>query len=366
MAVVNDLTVPSTNDFDALTNDYQGKVLVDNIFRGTPFLQKARQNMIGVSGKSWTPLLEYGSESGEWYTSNSQLGTMTTPSTQIATRAAWTLFMYRRKVYLAADVVDQQGSEAIVDIMAAHVKNATESMRMNWSTASMSTVSNACTNVGSIADNITGTVGGLNGHTTGYYWWQSHAIEGTDTWATATSPSLRNLEKMIRSMRNTNGQQDGPDLIVVSEDYWDVLAAQISSNQYAAALQANMTNDVVKWGFSALFLDGVPVVSDRDAPGSAWVPAQSTRTTAAGYEALLLNFNHLKFAYNKGRSFKWDPDGWRRPLDYDAYVNYIYLWGTFGTDSRRALGHVFNVDITQDIDSFTAGTVELPNVSARP
>ena len=218
---------------------------------------------------------------------------------------------------------------------------------------------------------------------------------------------------MIRSIIGTTGER--PDLVVVEDAYWDVLSSQLTRNEYLMALQAHQGNDVVKWGFSSLFVNDVPVVADRDCrgwpisgnllaaedawadtteytvgeevtetaveyvciqdhtsatatnkPGAGtawndyWLVQDTNRKKLLGYEALFLNFDHLKLAYNARRSFKWDPDGWRRPTQYDEYLNFIYAWATIGGDARRTLGRIFNVDITQVPADWTPGVVTLP------
>ncbi len=352
----------NTADLYAMTQAYTPRVLVDNIFVGTPLWLKFRQNMLAIPSYAYQPLIEYAYDSGDWYDAGDQVGTPNTESAQISTQAKFTLAFFRRRITLNAQSVDLQGSSAIVDLLAAHVRSATESMRMSLA-AKLFTGNPAAnpTELGGLdyVCDDTATWGGLAPGS--YAWWEPHIIEGTSTYAVAVSPSLANLAKMCRSVANTTGER--VDMIVVAENFWDKLAGQISANDYAVALASNMNNDVVKWGFSTLFLNdaaGIPIVSDRYATGAAWTAGQSTRATAAGYRAYFLNFNHLKLAFNSRRAFKWDPDGWKRPIDYDQQINFIYFWGNLVGDARRTLGMEYNVDITQEPGDFTASSVTLP------
>ena len=356
-------TVASTSDFDALTTDFTPKVLVDNIFVGTPVLLKFRNNMIAVDGRAWTPLIEYASHDGEWYDEGDIAGTPTTVTGQIARRAKFTLKFYRRKLLLDAQQTDLQGNLALVSVLQAHIKNAINSARVNLSTklftgnpaatpAEMNSLNLACDNLE--AGNDWGDVD-VSTYTT----WKAHVMEGTDTFATAVSPTIENLSQLIQETLYTSGEL--PDLGIVDPAYWRVLVGQIDRDQMAIDLATHKGSDVIKWGFSALFIDGVPFVPDRDCQGAAWVAAQASRDDAAGYQAYLVNFNRLKMAYNRKRSFKWDPDGWRRPTNYDQYLNYYYQWVTIGSNKRWALGRQYNVDITQAPADWVPGTVTIPS-----
>lgn len=351
--------IPSTSDFDALTSDYTPKVLVDNVFRATPVWAKFRQNMIKVDGRAWTPLIQYAQEAGEWYDPGDQLGSPTTPTAQISTRARFTLKFYRHKVLINAQDVDLQGTEAIVDLMKAHVSSATESMRQDLSAKLFS--GNPAANPKQMDSltrivNDTNTCGELDPSSIAV--WKAHIIEGTNTHATAVAPSINNLELLNRETSDTTGEAF--DMFVVHGRYWDVLYGQLTRNEYLMGLTAHSNNDVVRWGFPTFFVDDVPVVRDRDCTGEAWVAGQANRGDAKGYECFGINFNHLKLAFNAKRSFKWEDGGWAKPYDYDQYLNKIYAWITIGTDARRTQGRIFNVDLAMDPTDWRLGTCTIP------
>lgn len=358
-------SVPSSSTFDALTEDYTPRSLIDNIFIGTPVWEYFRRNMMAVSGRAWTPIIEIATEDGEWYDAGDQLGTPTTKTGEIATRATFPLHYYRRKVLLNAQDTDLQGSLAIVDVLKAQVKNATNAMRKNLSAklftgnaganpTEMQGLAYACDNVAAT------TYGGLTG--TAYPTWEAHVMEGASDGVTnfgkEVSPSVENLALLIDTI--IDGTGEAPDLITVLPAYWHILYGQFTRDEYASLRAANASNNTVKWGFSSLFIRDVPIVRDRDMTGAAFTAAQATRANAAGYQAMALNFGHLKLAYNAKRAFKWDPAGWQRPTDYDQYLNKLYFWGSTGTDSRRVLGRVFNVNIAESPDDWSAGEVDLP------
>lgn len=408
--------------FGALTASYVPKVLVDNIFVGTPVLNKLRQHTLPLKGKNWEPIIEYESATGEWYDKGDITTLGTSVSGDIATRAQFVLQFYRKPVLLNAQDTDLQDGAAIIDLMKAYVKNATKKMANDIShkafygnpagdPKTINSLWAACDDV-----DIPQAFGGIAVAEMGV--WKAHTMEGQTTHTVPVSPSLENISKMIRSIIGSTGER--PDLVAVEDAYWDALSSQITRNEYLMALQANAGNEVVKWGFTTLFVNNVPIVADRDCPGwavsdltdgGAWgagndyvigeevkeggnnyvciqahysvaaenQPAEATaaniweqywllqdngasanRMLMGGYQAFFLNFDHLKLAYNSKRSWKWDPAGWRRPTDYDQYLNYIYAWLTIGTDSRRTNGHIFNVDLTQTPADWTPGVVSLP------
>ena len=357
MAVIQDTTIPSTDTFNALTGDYTPRVLVDNIFQGTPVYEYMRRNMKGIGGKSWQPIVEYGNLSGGWYDKGDTLAL--SASGDIATRASFTMKFWTLPVYLWAQDMQLGAGESLVDFMGAYIKNALASMKKDLSpeffegdpTADPKEIDSldiACDNVANW--------GGLDVAT--YPTWAAHVMEGTSTHSVAVSPTLNNISKMIREIEDTTGET--PDLCVVDGDFYDVLLAQYSS-VVTINDQVTRKDPVAKWGFASIMVNGVPIVRDRDMPGQdAWVTGQATRALAKGHQAMFLNWNHLSLAYNKQRSWKWDPDGWRRPETKDAYFNRIYFWGVIGGDSRRTLGRMFNVDIAQASGDWKLGTVTLP------
>lgn len=173
------------------------------------------------------------------------------------------------------------------------------------------------------------------------------------------SPSVANVKMMIRRMRGTN-DGDTPDIVITTEDVWDALAAQVESQPYLQAQAARMSKESVDLGFDALYILGTPVVSDRFVNHDDFNAQGGTRPLALGHEMYFLDFSHLKLGYIPKRAFKWDPDGWVRPDNYDSYLNKLYFWGQCSTDSRRHLGRIFNVAPTQTPDEFTRGEVNLP------
>ena len=238
------------------------------------------------------------------------------------------MYFYRFQVLLPRSDVLLNKAGKLIDLLKSYVKDATEGSRTDLSAAIYdASVTNGPLALTEACDNLEGTAyGGLTpGDGSGYEHWRAHVIEGDLDGSDflAVSPSLENQSKMIRSIRGTCGQNNGPELAVVAEDYWDTLAGQIERNDYLMALAAHASADVVKWGFDSLFVNNVPIISDRDCPGSAFTASQTTRANAAGYQTFYLNFKHMKLAYNREAAWKWDEKGWRKPDNYDDYLNFF-------------------------------------------
>ena len=344
-----------SNTFEAITLVYTPKVLADNIIVGSPTLEYFKKNMLRVPVKGYEPLIEYATLSGTWYGRGEPLPLSL--SGDIATRAHFDLKYYALPVFLAAQDVDGQGEWALVDMMKAYIRNAinSASQQLNediWN----ATPSDSDEMAGlSLACDDASTWGGLSPST--YTSWKAHVMEGEGSYATPVSPTVENLGLMISRIQGTVKKK--PDIVVVAEDYWDVLAAQISDSiVYSATLHQN--NPVVRMGFDAFFVKGVPVTTDRKCPGEDWVSGKSTRAAAKGYQAFFLNFDHIKLLVGSKRSFQWDPAGWRRPEEYDGYFNRFYAWLGIGGDRRAALGRIFNVHIAQNPNDYKAGTVSVP------
>jgi len=350
--------IPSVGDFDAATKDNFGpRVLVDNVFTGTPILKYLKANPMAIKGRAWTPLIRYDKPSMSWYDAGDQFTDAYTPGGQHLTRARFTVKYARMSLSLLAQDVIRQGSYGLVDLLTESIEAGTQGMQEGLNgqvfdgdpTATPAEMDSLTRLV-----NDTDTCGELPPGT--YETWKAHIMEGTGTHAVPVSPSLANLELLNR--RAVEITKEPFDLYVCHPDLWDVLYGQIEKNDYLAARIAYASSNVVRWGFDSFFVNGIPVVSDRDCQGSAWVTGQSTRDTAEGYEVYGLNFNHLKLVIDKTRFMVYR--GWREPDDYDMYINQNFSWLTLGLDSRRCQGRIFNIDITQRPRAFVPGTVTLP------
>lgn len=368
LMATSDRLIPSSSTFNALTRDYVHGYLEDNLWLDTPLLQAFKKRTNYVSGRSEQPLIEYQrASSGGWYGRGEVVSdaVLQQLSDQIATRCKYTLKRYRQPIVIDAWDTDAQGAQAIVKLFNEYVRSGVEGARIDLAESlfngSEDDDPDEITGLDDALDD-TASSGELDPTSTGYEFWRPHFMEGTDTYATAVAPSVENHRLMIRKIKNTVGSK--PQAIVVSEDLWDVLAAQIDPNDNQISRRKN--DDLFDWGFIELSILGVPVIEDLNMLGSAWTASQSTRADAAGYQSFFINFDKLYISANRQRSWKWDPAGWRRPTNMDAQLNFFYAWLQLVCKNRRACGRIWNMDIDMDLNDMAnvgVGTVTRPTAS---
>ncbi len=355
-------TTPSISDIDALLKDYGPKIVVDQVLQGTPTLEYLRRNMLKVGGRAWLTAHSYGRPEGQWYDRGDQI--TITPSEQSATKASVSWSYLVTPLYVWAQDKDLGGGYEIEDIVSLKERETTDGMKHDMATALFAAADVTDGTFLSFDATVNDVVDNLEYATldeTTYEWWQCHSMYSADeaTFATPVSPSIANIKRMLRRMQGTNNGKL-PDVIILGEDYWDALAADFASQSYAYAGAISASVKSVNVGFDTLYIRGVPVISDRYCTETAFDDQGGTRARALGSTAFFLDFSHLKLGYIPSRAFKWDPRGWDRPHDYDAYYNALYFWGQCSTDSRRHLGRIWNVDVTQELDEFVAADVHIP------
>jgi len=348
------MAITSLSTFNALTDDYNEKFFYDNIFRDTATLEYARRNTVNIAGKAWHVPVRIAKSTPAAYARGAQLANPTTISGELGTEAAYTVKYIRLAVLLENQDVILNNQAAIANLLNAYITDAAESMRMYLSSKLFSAQTG--NEIDSLIDACNDSNwGGINPATAGYGQWKCHVMEDTTGSTVPVSPSLANMQYMANTIQITSGK--APPLAVVNEALWNVLAAQVLANPQLAGWRSG---PVVNWGLSAFRLAaGTEVAPDRDCPGSAW-STNADRVTAAGYEALFLNWDHVKLGVIPERNFKWRDKGWDEPDDYDRRQNVLYFWGTIGCNRRIALGHIFNVDLTQNPTDFVLGTITLP------
>ena len=366
MAAIVDQTIPSSSTFNALTREYLYGFLADNVFLDTPTLAKFKSRINYIDGRNEQPLVEYARASqGGWYGHGAVIADadLQALAAQIATRLSFTLARYRQLCVLDSWDTDVQGARAVVKLFTEYMRNIVSSAAEDISEAIFTGDPDDTDDIMTgldIALDDTESWGNILPTDSGYEFWRPHFMEGTSTYAVAVPPSLANHRLLIRRMQATNKRK--PDMIVTSELIWDVLAAQLDLNDVLTGQDARK-NEVVRWGYDAIFINGVPVVYDLNVPGEAWVTGQSTRATAKGYQSMALDFSSIWLSANRKRSFAWDPRGWGRPFNMDAQANIFYAWLQLAGNNRRKQGRIWNMDADLTLAQMAAigiGTVTRP------
>jgi len=363
--------------FYALTRAMRPKTLVDNIFQRRPVWNKLRGNMKPVSGVSWQPAIEMRELTGTRYTRGTNLDLAGDFSPEIATTADFTTSEYIMPVMIPTQDVLKQGTQGLVDLHKTYMKNAIRSVRTDLSADLFQTRGADATGAigtGQIANGMltldkcmwyANTYGGVSPAVANQETWEAHVMQPTAAAGAtvALAPSMQNFEYMVEQIEMTCDEK--PALIIVTEETWQALKAQVPSQDYALWRSAYAGTDIIRWGYSALWVLDVPIVRDRDCYGSAFVADQSTVLAAKGHDAYFVNFDHFKYIYNRNASFQWHEDGWRREiLTYDCIHNQYFVWGSTACDSRRSQGRMVGIDPTMAIGDFTLGTVRLPGADA--
>lgn len=349
------ITIDTLN---ALTEEFWIEKRMTNIvMRDTPTFMYLKRGARKAGGTQIQADIEYARLGGG---SRAKGGSMTLTTPEIATKVKLGWRYYYVPVSLLQEDIDQNASDPrkIASYLNTYTKSALETMREKHLGPDMfkAQTGNA---LDSIVDAVSDSAsyGGLL--TADIPSWRAVTAEATYTSTpdAPVSPSLDNFRKMIRTIRNVSGKK--PDLVVTSPAVWDRLAEQVEVNDQVSALRSN--SDVVKWGFDALFINGVPVIDDLNFEEEVCTDFDGTGGTRAdcgGHQALFLNFDHLFMYYMAGRNFTWDKMGWMSTTTNTEYINKIHFWGNIVCTNRRAQGRIYGIDPTQDAAAFTRVSID--------
>lgn len=366
--------VETTATFNALTEDYILPGIHDQIFTGTPLLKELGEKIQGFTGEKFTGKVQIGEITNHWYDPDADLDAdvdFTTPD--IATEFEYNLKYSEEGIRLPVHQVDRQGRESNIKMLDRYTDVARRSLRKDLNSALVAVSgsgpgnhsANQPTSLWDICNDHNAeygcaTIGGITADGTGNGYWRAHIMEGQDTYATAVSPSLQNVENLLDDIMYSVGEP--PDLFVVDRAYYKVLRAQLLPIEIHT--QSPEHNRFVDWGFDSFKIRGVPVIWDRNMPGLTYVGG-TDRHTCGGSELLAINWATMYGIKDDKWNFKFHPEGWwlTKVKQTLQYLNTLHCWINFVTEMRRAQGHIFNVDITQDPADFTDGVVTLPEVA---
>lgn len=356
--------VETATTFDTLTKKYIEPGLHDQVFSGTPVLDDMRDNIKFRSGKEVQTNIQTDSNTVNWYDPDTDIDLSidwSTPDIAEEINYGWA-YAYE-SIRLPAHQVDGQGGEAIADLLKTYTDNARDSMGSAlysalWAVSGSGPGDHAATQITSMWDlandesDVYGQkeIGDID--TSSVTLFNSMVMEEGDN--SAVSPSLANIKAMIMRIQHETGKR--PDACYVHEDYWHVLAAQLESQ-----VIRNASNRYTDWGYETFEVLGVPVVYDPGVPGQAFTGG-ANRYAAGGYEAVFWNWDIAYPVANEKWNLKFHPNGWQMPTQkIPQYVNTLNLWMNFVCKERRALGHIYNVDLDQDVSNWAKGTITVPS-----
>lgn len=328
------------------------KAMQDIVFRDTPILNYLKKYQRGAGGTECEFPVEYARLGGGSRAKNGQM-TLTTPEISTKGKLGWRYYYVPVQLEQADIDINESDPRKIASYLNRYTRSALATMKEKHLGVDIFKAQTG-QNVNSIVDAVSDSATYANLAKADIPSWQAVTAEATysTTPDAPVSPSLANHRRMIRAIHRISGKK--PTLGVTSPEVWDRLADQIEANDQVSALRQN--NDVVKWGFDALFINGVPIVEDQNFADQQCDDFDNTggdRTNCAGHQTMFLNFEYLFPYYIPGRNMTWDKLGWASPIDYTQWVNKIHWWGNIICTNRRAQGRLYGIDPEQEEADFT-------------
>tara|TARA_R100001443_G_scaffold35589_1_gene49367 strand:- start:3280 stop:4176 length:897 start_codon:yes stop_codon:yes gene_type:complete len=221
------------------------------------------------------------------------------------------------------------GSERVIDLISAKVKNAEKSLKDLFGSQLYSdcTGSAVTTPADAEKDGFLGlqhiikadrSLGGIDSTT--YTWWDAQvAAFGSSTYNTVAATSGANsIGREIREMYGKcTVDNDVPDVIVTTQIIFDAYEESLAAQKRFGASDSALADA----GFTNLLYRGTPVVVDDHCP--------------AGH-MYFLNTKYLKFRHHGSRNFAFQ--GFNKPVNQDASVAHILWLGALTCSNPRMLG----------------------------
>ena len=331
MALIDNLT--------AVTRDKFIPVMVDNIFNSNILTHKLlKQSEPIASGNKVLQPIEYGKASEvSFYTG---YDTLDSTADELFTDASYDWVQLRASIiYSGREQALNSGSERVVDLISAKVKNAEKSMKdafgqQLYSDNDGSNVTGAApvSTSGFIGlDHMVGEtreLGGITSTASTYQWWDSNVSDqstsGSSSGAwTYTELASGQIQDIIREMYGKCSiDNDKPNVIVTTQVLYDAYEESLSAQKRFGASDSSLADA----GFTNLLYRGTPVVVDDHCPDG---------------KMFFLNTKYLKFRHHKSRNFAFD--GFQKPTNQDAAIAHIYWLGALVCSNPRMLGKVYGL-----------------------
>lgn len=277
--------------------------LYDNVFLGNPLLRKMKEKSYKKIDGGDTILvpLEYSdSASSDWY---SAAETLDTTDVDVFTAAIYSWKqLYATVTISGLDEHKNMGDSQIVDFVKSKVKNAEKVLAKKMSLGVYSDGTDPQSIIGlRKMVSTSNTVGGIDQSANS--WWRAQVDSST------TTLGLSALQTQFNAATEDNNQ---PNYIV---------GTKANYNRFYALLQPQqrfIDKDEAKAGFSSLMFNGVPFVSDTNAP--------------ANY-VYMLNLDYLHLFVHQKRDMVMEP--FAQPINQDVKVAKIFWLGAFGASNNR-------------------------------
>jgi hypothetical protein len=301
------MALPSS-DFDqisAVSKRYFLPKLADNIFVGTPELQRAKDKSYKKvdGGTKIIAPLEYAQGNFQWYTG---VETLNTSDVDTFTSASYDWRQCAAPITISRlDELKNMGDAQVVDFVKSKFKSAEKTMRQNLSLAFYNAGTDPKAPVGLRAIVATAnTIGGIS--QTNNSWWQGQVDSST------TTLGLSALESIFMSCSE---DQEQPSVAYTTKSlygkYWALLQPQ----------QRFIDEDSAKAGFKSLMFNGIPVLACSNAPSLHWFFVN---------ESYIYIFAHSKEDMRM--------DDLERPRGQNVKSAHIFWAGAIGSTNNRYHG----------------------------
>tara|TARA_Y100000592_G_scaffold68741_1_gene106824 strand:+ start:4342 stop:5337 length:996 start_codon:yes stop_codon:yes gene_type:complete len=321
----------SIDSLTAVTRDKFIPVLVDNIFNSNILTFKMLQNSEPTaSGNKVLQPIEYAKSGAKGFYNGYDV--LDSTPQELFTDASYDWVQCHASItYSGREEALNSGSERVVDLISAKVKNAEKSLKdlfgtQLYSDNSGSSVSTAGAETSGFLglQHIIGTnreLGGITSSAT-YPWWNSNVASfGSSTYGDVASASGAN--SIGREMREMYGacsiDNDKPDLIVTTQIIFDAYEESLSAQKRFGASSQSLADA----GFNNLLFRGTPVVVDDHCPPGMM---------------FFLNTKYIKFRHHASRNFAFQ--GFSKPVNQDASVAHILWLGALTVSNPRMLGKI--------------------------
>ncbi len=301
------MALPSS-DFDqilATSKRYFLPKLADNVYVGTPELQRAKEKSLKLidGGSKIIVPLEYAEGNFQWY---SGAETLNTADSDQYTAASYDWRQCAAPITISRlDELKNMGAAQVVDFVKAKYKSAEKTMRQNMSEAYYNAGTDPKAPVGIRAIIATAnTIGGIS--QTANSWWAGQVDAAT------TTLGLSALETNYMSCSEDN---EKPSVAFTTKSlygkYWALLQPQ----------QRFVDEESGKAGFKSLMFNGVPVIAASNCPALHW---------------FFINESFLYLFVHKEENMRQvEP---QRPVNQNVKSAHIFWAGAIGSSNNRYHG----------------------------
>lgn len=317
-------TSPNLSEIVTTTLRNRSKKLSDNITNNNAILRKlnARGNVSPFSGgRTIVQELEYSTNTT--YKRYSGYEVLDIAPSDVFTAAEYNIKQAAVGISISGlEQLQNSGPEAVIDLLAARVKNGERTMQNGITTDMYSDgTASSSKQIGGLQLLVpvvaaSGTVGGINA--ANFAFWQNiSSTVGALTTAAGAGNAVTAMNAVWVQLVRGN---DGPDLIIQDNNHYST---------YYGCLQAQqrfMNKDAADGGFTSLMFNNVPVILDG-----------GVGTNCPTFSTYFLNTNYLFFRPHSDRNFVPIGDD-RFSVNQDAMVKLIGWAGNMTTSNRRLQG----------------------------